>query len=416
MSQVVLHRLMVLGATMAACQLAPWEEANNELGSGSTDEDEGDDYGSLDLPGPALPPGCPPDEWVEHDVVWEQTFNPVDGEYARLVGVAIDSLGSLYVVGYTTTATQSTDAFLLKLSPEGDLMIKADYGGPLSGHEEPEAITIGPHDEVYVSGEATGLGGWIGRYNRRLELDWMVETLSYDPVGWDLGVDSAANLVAVGASHKGLRTAKYTRTGHLVWEDHEDAEGSTENLGRGVAFDSDDNVIVTGSLADRTMWLAKHDPDGERLWSRHVPAPEGAEWIKGWRVLTAEDDSFIVAAVVDQDIWLAGYDPDGEEQWSRVHANGDWDYPQRLAWNPDGRVMVAGQRGSPSQDRVGWISLASPDDGSYWWTFSRGGDALYLDGFEDAAVDECGDIVAVGVRYDDVSLASAWVLKARPPH
>lgn len=81
-------------------------------------------------------------------------------------GIAVDSTGAAYVVGYTDSSDfplasigsyNSTQfrMFLTKLDPSGSTLLFADYFGGTSGGDEPSAIALDSSGNAYVTGCAT---------------------------------------------------------------------------------------------------------------------------------------------------------------------------------------------------------------------------------------------------------------------
>src|SRR5207249_6697096 len=101
----------------------------------------------------------------------------------RVVAMAIDETGNVYVTGTSGDDTSASPAYnwlTLKYDSNGELLWTARYSGPFN-KDGPTAIAVGNQSQVYVTGTSTGFGSsddivtvkyesngsqaWVARYD-----------------------------------------------------------------------------------------------------------------------------------------------------------------------------------------------------------------------------------------------------------
>jgi hypothetical protein len=195
-------------------------------------------------------------------LIWSTLFGGGSYDYAR--GIAIDTLGDVYISGSTSSSmaiadggwqnekNAGNDEFLAKFSPSG-LRIWATYmGGEADDYSR--AVGVDLDNNVYLVGYTESTTGiafsgfdntWSGNYDCTL--------------------------------------TKYNAAGELIWSTY--FGGNGDDNANGIDFDSNNNVYIAiqtgtnlglahlgyrGSNAGgQDAMLAKFNPDGDRLWSTY---------------------------------------------------------------------------------------------------------------------------------------------------
>jgi len=217
-------------------------------------------------------------------------------ELAR--GIAVDSAGSAYVIGYTGSANfpKTTgafdesfggirDAFVAKLNPAGSALSYSTYLGD-TGQDEGDGIAVDSAGSAYVTGttsssgfpvtagafqvtKASGAGGFDGFVTK---LNTAGSALTYSTYlggasldeGFGIALDTAGNAEVAGetfsidfpttvgafqtvnAGDSDVFAAKLNTTGTaLVYSTY--LGGSGSDIGRGVAVDSAGSAYITGA-------------------------------------------------------------------------------------------------------------------------------------------------------------------------
>jgi uncharacterized delta-60 repeat protein len=89
---------------------------------------------------------------------WVQRYNgPISGDdYAS--SMAIDNMGNIYVTGYSHGSGTGIDYATLKYNPSGIQQWVQRYNGPANDFDEATSINVDSLGKVYVAGYSTGIG------------------------------------------------------------------------------------------------------------------------------------------------------------------------------------------------------------------------------------------------------------------
>jgi hypothetical protein len=134
---------------------------------------------------------------------WYQRWN--SGEDTKGVGVAIDSMDNIYVVGenFSYTGIQS-DIFLVKYDCNGNNIWNCSWGG--KNNELVSEIAVDSSDNVYILGatESFGMGEndlFLLKYNSSGELQWWrIWGRNLSDYGEDIIVDSSDSIYICASS------------------------------------------------------------------------------------------------------------------------------------------------------------------------------------------------------------------------
>lgn len=121
----------------------------------------------------------------------------------------------------------------------------------------------------------------------------------------DVAIDAAGNVVVTGwesapGQGKNIWTRKYDAVGNTLWTATYNGPANDNDVGFGVAIDSQGSVVVTGYETfegqNRNLWLTKYDTDGHQLWSQYYDGPISAR-DEGRSVAIGPDDSVVVVGL-----------------------------------------------------------------------------------------------------------------------
>ncbi len=197
------------------------------------------------------------------ELQWLVTIGGADSEKAW--ATAVDEAGNVVAAGRFDGAVDFDpgpgtlpfvaqgpyDGFVLKLDGEGQLEWAGQFGGP--EREFPTAVGVAPDGSVYVAGVFQG-------------------TADFDPG------PGTTNLTATGLFDPFV--VKLGATGNLVWAHVFNGTGQLSV--KGVAVDTDGNVILTGNMSGTTdfdpgsgtfelsgiaAFFVKLDSDGDLVWA-----------------------------------------------------------------------------------------------------------------------------------------------------
>ena len=274
---------------------------------------------------------------------WALGLGGTSGDEGR--GVAVDAAGNSYVTGvFASTvdfgggplaSTGSWDVYLVKYDAQGNHVWSRNFGG--TSTDEANDIRIDGDGNVVITGKFWGTANFGG----------------------------PASLTSNGAYD--VFVAAYDSDGSHIWSRGFGSTGGDD--GRGVIFDADGNVLVTGYVAGSTdfgggnltvsgaadAFLAKYGPTGAHLWS-DTHGGTGAEI--GNAVAADGDGNVLLAgqfngignfgganlvSAGNEDCFLAKYDANGAHQWSYRFGNVNHCIGWAVAADGAGNVVFTGQ-------------------------------------------------------------------------
>jgi len=247
-----------------------------------------------------------------------------------------------------------------------------------------------------------------------------------------VAVDSDKNIIVAGYDADTTnfddqwKIMKFDLDGVSLWNYTANPITTDDDWARGVAVDSDNNIIVVGYDADTTnfddQWrIMKFDPDGKSLWN-YTANPS-----------TARDQAYSVAVDSDKNITVVGYDrdtPEGYYQWRIMKFDPDgkslWNYTANpstnhdqafsVALDSDKNIIVVGtdrNTFSPGGSYQWRIMKLDPDGKSLWnYTVDPNSSSDQASG---VAVDSDKNITVVGYDTNTTNFDDQWrIMKFDP--
>ncbi len=337
---------------------------------------------------------------------WNRTWGGFSAEYGY--GVTVDSLNNLYLVGYTGSfGVGSRDIVLVKYDENGDQQWNRTWGG--TGWDVGRAVTVDSLGNVYLTGytESFGEGLYdivLVKYNENGVQQW---NHTWGGTDWDLGygvvVDSSSNVYLTGYTDffgAGLRDivlVKYDTNGVQQW--NRTWGGTSNEIGYQIMGDSLSNVYLVGKTESfgagyYDMVLIKYDSNGVQQWNRTWG---GSNIDSGQGIALNSSDNIYLAGYTssfgggDSDLILVKYSPD--------------------IFNP---VITIN---SPSQNEIFGvkppqfnISIKEPNLNNTWYTIDNGTTNITFNGFtgtiNQTEWDKKGNGEVIIIFYANDSLAN----------
>ena len=235
---------------------------------------------------------------------WAKVFDGTNNGIDTARGLAVDSGGSVYVLGDTEeTPSFIYDYLTLKYDTDGNNIWTATYNSGAGNNDTPLAIAL------YVNGN---------------------DGLTYAMVS--------------GSANDNLTTISYaSATGNQAWTANYDTKVSSQAEGNDIAVDAGGNSYVVGKVEADIAYgdygfdaylIAKYGPDGTELWSNIYPETPGEKF---------RNQAFAVDVDLAGNVYLTGesygidksenktiqecttvkYDTDGVFQWAAVYDAGN---------------------------------------------------------------------------------------------
>jgi hypothetical protein len=214
--------------------------------------------------------------------VWAQSYTGNLG-WDEAKGMAVEEGGNVYVTGKSEVGDRYDDDWVtIKYDAEGNRVWTRSYGN-WGDHteDEPLAIAVSDHGEVYVTGRLYDEGSILATvvYDNRGGLLWTnwyrgAEGFDYQLV---LRVDREGNAY-VGFGTDTVTVVKYGRDGRQLWVN---TYAGIRNRFSDLVVDEQRNVYVTGYTIvagpgryDGDIVTIKYNPAGATDWTRFYNHPE----------------------------------------------------------------------------------------------------------------------------------------------
>jgi hypothetical protein len=356
--------------------------------------------------------------------LWARQIGGVNDEEAR--AVAVDAAGDVLVTGFFngTNSLGNTnlvsngleDIVIAKFDPAGNLLWARQAGG--TGYDEGRGIAADASGNIFVTGlfqntatfGATNLISagqsdvFIAKYNPAGNLLWVRDGggKDYDE-GHAIAVDAQGNAVITGyfdatasfgsfslqnnSGSDNIFVVKCSSSGNFLWA--QQAGGSLNDEGNGIALDGASNVYVTGYFSGTTAF--------------------------GSTNLTSGGNGGL------PDIFLAKYNPVGNLLWVRQAGGTNDDEGNAVASDSAGNITVAGKFSSAatfgntniSGNGVDIFVARYDSTGNFRWVQKAGGnDMIYGDTAFGVAADASSNVTVTGYFSGNASFGNTNVMTA----
>jgi len=234
---------------------------------------------------------------------WIARYNGPGNSDDKAVAIAVDGLENVYVTGYSEGTGTSDDYATIKYDAAGVELWVARYNGPWNSTDRVVAIAVDGSGDVYVTGRISGSGigsdyvtikydtagveQWVARYYNGYTGPGNYLNRAY---ACDIAVDGSGNVYVTGSSEGSdtgfdYTTIKYNSAGVEEWIARYNGLGNSDDWAEAIAIDGSGNVYVTGSSegSDTGFDYAtiKHNTAGEEQWIARYNGPGNSDdWAK----------------------------------------------------------------------------------------------------------------------------------------
>lgn len=337
-----------------------------------------------------------------------------------------------YIIGGSTTSNDGDvspglgglDAWIIKVSPAGNLVWKKTYGG--SGDDVIEALRVTSDggcifaaSSSSANGDVTGFHGlqdfWIVKLDSSGTLQWekcFGGTLADIPYAIDLTSDSGCIVAGTTYSNNGNVTLqhgggdywviKLSKSGALQWQ--KTFGGSAFDFAHAVVQARDGGYLVSGyarssngdvllNNGQEDMWILKLDANGNMIWQKTYGGTggEGAnsacQTSDGGYILAGVTHSFNIDVIGNHgihDFWVVKIDSVGNSQWKECLGGSQEDNANCIKQTSDNGYIVTGI----SESTDGDVISNNHGGGDYWVVkLNQGGAIEWQETFGGSASD-----------------------------
>jgi len=248
-----------------------------------------------------------------------------------------------------------------------------------------------------------------------------------DTFGYGVAFDSSNNIYVTGATQSfggqqpDVFLLKYDSSCNLLFQIPWGGTGN--DVGRGVAVDGFDNVYVTGSTdsygaGQSDVFLLKYGPSGEFQFSKTWGGSQN-DYASGVAVdgsgnvyVTGSTGSF---GAGQSDVFLLKYDPSGNLSFHETWGGAQNDYGSGIAVDGGGNVYVTGSTYGATSGVASVFLLKYDPSGNLLFEKTWGG--TQSDYGSSVAVDGAGNVCVTGYTYSSsatLGVPNAFLLKYDP--
>lgn len=254
------------------CATVKYDSAGNELWvrsfDGTAHQDDGGRAIAVDENGNVYVTGACMDTLTYYDFLtisydssgnlrWLFTFDSADSAEDVSYAIAVKN-GRVAVCGKSYDLDSYFDYATVCFSTSGNVLWAQRYNGPGNGGDEPAAITMDEHGNVYVTGKSNGAGTmfdyatikyapdgtrlWVARYNG---------TANGTDEASGIALDNFGNVYVTGKSQTtgsgyDYVTIKYDSSGNQLWVQNYNGDANDYDEATAIFVDENANVYVTG--------------------------------------------------------------------------------------------------------------------------------------------------------------------------
>ncbi|MBE9073063.1 Calx-beta domain-containing protein [Microcystis sp. LEGE 08355] len=296
--------------------------------------------------------------------------------------ITTDSSGNIYISGYTSASSVSRDVIVAKYDKSGNQLWFKTFGSSNILDEDGVGISTDSIGNVYVTGYTYlgsfpgngNLGGadaFIAKYNASGSQTWVKQFgTSKDEYGFGISTDSIGNVYVTGSTYLGsfpgnsnlgggdAFIAKYNASGSQIWI-KQFGTSLSENASN-ITIDNTDNIYLSGTtqgslpsnsnLGGEDAFIAKYNASGSQIWIKQFGTSDvdtlydistdnsGNVYVTGYTQGRFPGNSNFGS----RDGFVAKYDVSGNQLWIKQFGTSGDDYGTGISTDNSGNVYVSG--------------------------------------------------------------------------
>lgn len=358
---------------------------------------------------------------TDGEIIWSQSWARNTGSRDEGWNVVCDTIGNIFVAGWTRMSGADTDFVVIKYSADGNeewVQVYDSVGGP----DRAKVIVPDGQGGCYAGGYSfngtnrdyivihyltDGSRDWSVRYNGPANGNDLLNAIRRDQNG---------NIYVTGSSWGGptarldYLVIKINSAGDTVWTRRYDGTATDSiiknDLGLALALDDSGNVYVTGRTGESGSWYdgttIKYNPAGQVLWVNRFDWGENGLDGTG-EIQIGADGSVYCAGFTETnigwfDIVIYKLLPDGQLEWQRIYDYvADDDSVTGLCFDRFGNAYITGYSygGDGCMD---WVTMKYNSQGALIW-IARHSTFDEDDQSYDILVNATGDVLVCGYDY-----------------
>jgi len=304
------------------------------------------------------------------DTAWVRTYNGTGSGSDGTEAIVVDSLGYVYITGYSLGSGSWYDYTTIKYYPNGDTAWVRKYNGPGNLDDNVKAMAVDNQGNVYVTGSS---------------------------------MDSAVT--------RHYATIKYNSAGVQQWVRTYDGPGDYGDLAYAIAVDNGGYVYVTGSssgLINADCVTIKYNSSGDTVWTRVYNGPSNDEDAGYAIALDGQGNVYVAGYTKDSisfhDFLLIKYNASGDTVWMRTYDNGSSDLAQAVAIDNQNNIYITGSSNGLGSDGD-FATVKYNSAGTQQWVRRYNGPGNEADEVTKIAIDVQNNVYitgnSAGVGYDE---------------
>ncbi len=230
---------------------------------------------------------------VNGNIIWEKQWGTLESDYLRKI--TVDSDGNIFLLGDTSGVFENNvnrgdfDLFLLKISPDSNLMWAKEWGS--FDKEIGTSILLDSNNNIYVTGQKESTSTtFITKFNTEGVESWTKQWGVSKIINKPLMIDSLNNPSLLRYDNTSLFITKLDNNG-IVLENRELITETTTVYS--TIIDTENNIYTLGANNSFDIILTKYNNEGVKQFSREWGTTESDK---------AED------LIIDGDyIYITGY-------------------------------------------------------------------------------------------------------------
>lgn len=365
--------------------------------------------------------------FAQISTLWTNSQTGSGDNSDRYNAIVTDASGNLYLGGYTFNQFQDKDYLLVKMNSGGDTLWTRQFNGASNGADKILYMAIDNSGNVYVTGQSDG--GSLQQndivtqaYNGIGSLLWSA-TYNNSPANQDdqpngIAVDNSGNVFVSGETDRDstatinddILTIKYNTSGVQQWAVKVNGTGNGTDRSNGIVADNAGGCIITGrtaTLVNDDVITIKYSSTGTETWRTVYDRGFGND--RGEEVTNDASGNLYVTGRSENannyDVMTIKYNTGGVAQWTKFYNGSDDDFGRFIKTDASGNVYVTGQTNLGTHFDL--VTLKYNSTGLQQWVKTFGNPALNDEDPSAIVVDATGNVYVTG--KSDVNSAAAII-------